>query len=132
VVPATDVGIVVFDSDYAFTVTNVLVHGIPYLGFVWIYGRSRFRDSTAAVARVFRAHAWPLYLAPLVLVAWLEEWGWDRLVWHDHAALFPGPAFHPAVEQLALVPAPGAPQAVHYLLLRGGPPRTRPPATWAR
>ena len=111
------VGIVVFNSDYAFTVTNVLVHGIPYLGFVWIYGRSRFRDSTAAVARAFRPHAWPLYLAPLFAVAWLEEWGWDRFVWHDHPALFPGPAFQPAVESLALVvPLLALPQAVHYVL----------------
>jgi hypothetical protein len=111
------VGIVVFDSDYAFTVTNVLVHGIPYLAFVWMYGRSRFAESTAAVARVFRTHAWPLYFAPLVLAAWMEEWGWDRVVWHDHPGLFPGPAFHPAVELLALVvPLLALPQAVHYLL----------------
>jgi hypothetical protein len=111
------VGIVAFNSDYAFTITNVLVHGIPYLGFVWIYGRSRFRESSAAVARVFRAGAWPLYLAPLFVAAWLEEWGWDRLVWHDHPRLFPGPEFHPAVELLALlVPLLALPQAVHYLL----------------
>ena len=35
------VGIVVLDSDYAFTVTNVLVHGVPYLAYVWIHGRRR-------------------------------------------------------------------------------------------
>ena len=111
------VGIVVFNSDYAFTVTNVLVHGIPYLAFVWVWGRSRFAETRVAVARAFREHAWPLYLAPLLLAAWLEEWGWDRLVWHEHAGLFPGPALLPGPEALALVvPLLALPQATHYLL----------------
>jgi hypothetical protein len=110
-------GIVVFNSDYAFTVTNVLVHGIPYLAFVWVWGRSRFAETRVAVARAFRGHAWPLYLAPLLLAAWLEEWGWDRLVWHEHAGLFPGPALLPGPEALALVvPLLALPQATHYLL----------------
>jgi hypothetical protein len=111
------VGIVVFNSDYAFTITNVLVHGIPYLALVWVWGRSRFAETRVAVARAFRAHAWPLYLAPLLLAAWLEEWGWDRLVWHEHAGLFPGPALRPGPEALALVvPLLALPQATHYLL----------------
>ena len=37
----------VFDTDCAFTVINVLVHGIPYLAFVWVYERARWRDSKA-------------------------------------------------------------------------------------
>jgi hypothetical protein len=111
------VGIVVFNSDYAFTVTNVLVHGIPYLAFVWVWGRSRFAETRVAVSRAFRKQAWPLYLAPLLLVAWLEEWGWDRLVWHEHGGLFPGPTLLPGPEALALVvPLLALPQATHYLL----------------
>jgi hypothetical protein len=111
------VGIVALDSDYAFTVTNVLVHGVPYLAFVHHWGRQRYRGSGLAAARVFRPGAWPLYLAPLLLAAWLEEWGWDLLVWHERAHLFPGP--HPAVrpEVLALlVPLLAVPQATHYVL----------------
>jgi len=111
------VGIVVFDSDYAFTVTNVLVHGIPYMAFVWTYGRARFRESTAAVAPLFRPRAWPLYLAPLLVVAWVEEWGWDRFVWHEHGGFFPGPSFAPGAAALALlVPLLALPQATHYVL----------------
>jgi hypothetical protein len=110
-------GIVVFDSDYAFTVTNVLVHGIPYLAFVWVYGRARFRESTAAVASLFRPRSWPLYLVPLLAVAFLEEWGWDRFVWHEHGVVFPGPALMPGAAALALlVPFLALPQATHYAL----------------
>lgn len=111
------VGIVVLNSDYAFTVTNVFVHGIPYLAFVWMWGRARFAETRATVARAFRPHAWPLYLAPLLLAAWIEEWGWDRLVWHERASLFPGPAFLPGPALLALlVPLLALPQATHYVL----------------
>jgi hypothetical protein len=119
-------GIVVFDSDYAFTVTNVLVHGIPYLGFVWIYGRSRWRDAARGGGRLFRPRLWPLYAGALALVAFGEEWLWDRLVWHEHAALFPGPSLHPGAALTLVVPLLALPQATHYVLdawiwrLRGG------------
>ncbi len=114
-------GIVVFNSDYAFTVTNVLIHGIPYFGIVLATSRQR------AVARA--ANGRPLTLAdllsrsalvfmlPLVLVALLEEWGWDRLVWHENGAIFPGPEISPGPLLLAfVVPLLALPQATHYAL----------------
>jgi hypothetical protein len=109
-------GIVVFNSDYVFTVTNVLVHGIPYLAFVWVFGRNG-RVEGGPLEKVFRRGLWPLYLAPLFLVAWFEEWTWDRTVWHEHPGLFPGPDFllSPALLTL-LVPLLALPQAVHYLV----------------
>ncbi len=111
------VGIVALNSDYAFTVTNVLVHGIPYLAFVWVYGHSRFRGTSARLERVFRVGAWPLYLAPLLLAAWSEEWLWDRFVWHERAGLFPGPHLTPGSAALALlVPLLALPQSTHYVL----------------
>jgi hypothetical protein len=111
------VGIVVLDSDYAFTVTNVLVHGIPYLALVWMYGRGRFRGTAGALGRVFQARGWPVFLASLIAAAWLEEWGWDRFVWHERASLFPGPDLSLSAAALALVvPLLALPQATHYVL----------------
>lgn len=110
-------GIVWFDSDYAFTVTNVLIHGIPYLGLVWVYERRRWAGSRERIARLFRPRAWPLYLAPLIAAAWSEEWLWHRLVWHERAGLFPGPELFPGAGALALiVPLLALPQASHYVL----------------
>ncbi|HEX5855924.1 MAG TPA: hypothetical protein VFZ57_09910 [Thermoanaerobaculia bacterium] len=113
-------GIVVFDSDYAFTVTNVFVHGIPYMGLVWFtsklraQGRRDAGDSPSFADRMALNVAF--FLAPLLLVAFAEEWGWDRLVWHDHAVLFPGPALDPGALLLALiVPLLALPQATHYV-----------------
>jgi hypothetical protein len=113
-------GIVVFDSDYAFTVTNVFVHGIPYIGLVWFTSRSRAeKRRDAGEAPSFSDRVAPklaLFLAPLLVVAFAEEWGWDRLVWHDHAVLFPGPALDPGALLLALiVPLLALPQATHYV-----------------
>ena len=113
-------GIVVFDSDYAFTVLNVFVHGIPYMGLVWFTSKARAaarREAGEPPSLADRmAPRLVLFLAPLLLVAFAEEWGWDRLVWHDHAVIFPGPALDPGVMLLALiVPLLALPQATHYV-----------------
>jgi hypothetical protein len=114
-------GIVVFDSDYAFTVTNIFVHGIPYMGLVWFTSKSRARARReAGDAPSLSDRMTPklvFFLVPLLLVAFAEEWGWDRLIWHDHAVLFPGPALDPGALLLVLiVPLLALPQATHYVL----------------
>jgi hypothetical protein len=114
-------GIVVFDSDYAFSVTNVLVHGIPYIGVVLATCRAR-GDSREARGRLPSfadrvARHVPLFVGPLLVVAFLEEWGWDRLVWHDNGQFFPGPALESGAILLSvIVPLLALPQATHYLL----------------
>lgn len=114
-------GIVVFDSDYAFAVTNVLVHGVPYFGLVFLSqgtaAESRRAGGRPRVPADVGARHVALFLAPLLLLAFLEEWGWDRLVWHENGALFPGAALDPGPVLLSLlVPLLALPQATHYLL----------------
>src|SRR5688500_10326618 len=65
------VGIVVFNSDYAFTVTNVIIHGVPYFALIWFYATSR-RESTGRVYRTFSNH-WIIFLATLWALAYVEE-----------------------------------------------------------
>lgn len=125
------VGIVALDGDLAFTLTNVLSHGIPYLGLTWIYGR-RQREKSPDVSAVpgiprltfgtlFAAWAWPLFLAILVALAYVEEGFWDALVWREREALFA--PFRWAFEsvdtsswQVWVVPLLALPQATHYVL----------------
>ena len=113
-------GIVVLDSDYAFTVTNVFVHGIPYLGLVWFTSKARAEGRRAAGETPAAADRWlaslPLFLLPLLAIAFAEEWGWDRLVWHDNPRFFPGAAAEPgALALVLLVPLLALPQATHYV-----------------
>ncbi len=113
------VGIVAFDSDYAFTVTNVFMHGIPYLAFVFVQTRS---DATTATTAPSRSLAHRLtqsvvpYLGALWLIAFVEELVWDRAVWHDRAWLFGEPWTLSASLKAVLVPLLALPQLTHYLL----------------
>jgi hypothetical protein len=109
-------GIIALDSDYAFTVTNVLVHGIPYFVLTYRYGRARAATSDRPVL-AFLLRRGVLGFAGFVLfLAAIEETLWDRWVWHDREWLFGvGPmASHAAL--VFLVPLLALPQAVHYVL----------------
>ena len=105
-------GIVHFDSDFAFTVTNVFIHGIPYIALVYTYQRANGRaTSTANRLLAFG----PLAMVAIVwLVAFGEEALWDRTLWHERAWLFGSGAFD-SVEGL-FVPLLAVPQIAHYLL----------------
>lgn len=107
------VGIVAYNSDYAFTVTNVVIHGVPYLALVYWYARTR----RAQAARSYRTLArGPItFLATLWLIAYVEEMLWDRGVWHERAWLFGG-AWDVETFKLLLVPLLALPQLTHYVL----------------
>jgi len=110
-------GIVLLNSDWAFTVFNVLHHGVPYLAVVHrVESRGR-RGARGFLATVFRPRALPLYLGLLILAGYMEEWFWDRLVWNEHGMLFLGPAVDlPQAALILVVPLLALPQATHYLV----------------
>jgi len=108
------VGIVVFNSDYAFTVTNVIIHGVPYFALIYVYARWR-REKTGKVYRAFSSH-WLVFLATLWAIAYVEELFWDRGVWHDHAWLFGGGWEWSPMIQMLVVPLLALPQLTHYVL----------------
>lgn len=115
------VGIVAFDSDYAFTVTNVVTHGVPYFALVFFHARARAKaraKETPAAAPSLGARlvaTLPRYLAFLWLIAFVEELFWDRAVWHDRGWLF-GESWDLASFQLLIVPLLTLPQLTHYVL----------------
>ncbi|MDB4932280.1 MAG: hypothetical protein JWM10_4764 [Myxococcaceae bacterium] len=103
------VGIVAFDSDYAFTVTNVLIHGVPYFVLVYRTGRAR-----RPAVGVFRRAPWVL-LGAVWAVAFLEEFFWDRAVWGERPWLF-GSAWSLDAWRGWIVPLLAVPQLTHYVL----------------
>lgn len=107
-------GIVVLDSDYAFTLTNVLIHGVPYMVLVRRYGLTHGTPGSLG-GRLLRA-GWLPYLAVCWALAYGEEWLWDRGVWQDHPGLFPGHALDVEPHWPLLVPLLAVPQVTHYLL----------------
>lgn len=122
-VPALDwhLGIVVFDDDRIFTITNVFLHGVPYLALVWVTGgRDRVRRMLPPRGQRL-AIVLAAYYGLVVALATAEEALWDRLVWHDHPLLFGASAvsLEPGSLPMALAVALlTVPQATHYVLDR--------------
>lgn len=109
------VGIVTFNSDYAFTVTNVIIHGVPYLALVYWYARSRRTEIGSGKAYRLLARGPVMFLLTLWLLAYVEELFWHRGMWHERAWLFGG-AWDVQSFKMLLVPLLALPQLTHYLL----------------
>jgi hypothetical protein len=108
-------GIVATDSDVGFTVTNVFIHGVPYLALVLVYARAVAPSApTSPASRLVRRGALPV-LATLWAVAYAEELLWDRAVWHERGWLF-GSAIDLSAWHGLLVPLLAVPQITHYVL----------------
>ena len=107
------VGIVFFNSDYAFTVTNVIIHGVPYFALIYVYAKSR-RESAGRFYRSLSSN-WVVFLASLWALAYVEELFWHRGVWHERDWLF-GANWNAEDWKMYLVPLLAVPQLTHYIL----------------
>ncbi len=106
-------GIVLFNSDYAFTVTNVIIHGVPYFALIYVYARAR-REQTGKVYRALSSN-WLVFLATLWALAYVEELFWHRGVWHERNWLF-GSDWDLGNIKIFIVPLLAVPQLTHYVL----------------
>ncbi len=126
------VGIVAINSDYAFTVTNVIIHGVPYLVLVYWYRFVRAPQTKASQQQQvesasaetitpqpsrWRKHgkALFLFLGVVWVLAYAEELLWDHSVWHERGWLFGG-SWDLGAWHMFLVPLLAVPQVTHYVL----------------
>jgi hypothetical protein len=87
-------GIVANNTDYAFTVSNVFTHGVPYMVLVFMYARraAKTPESEGGASahllggRALRAVV--IFLATVWFAAYIEEMVWDRSMWHERTWLF--------------------------------------------
>jgi hypothetical protein len=123
------VGIVAFDNDLIFTACNVIAHGIPYYALIWAYGYKQTIVTNGShkgyyvVSWISKVVDWktvPIFIAFMVVLAFVEEGLWDGLIWRDHLLLFGVFKNLPAISslqiQMWLVPLLSVPQTTHYLL----------------
>ncbi len=113
------VGIVVAKSDFEFTAANVIVHGVPYVVLLYVYAREKTRDAKDTFVGKVVGRGVLVFVGILVLIAFVEEGLWDRLVWHDHPVLFGGEDDSIVLSARVLtwiVPLLALPQATHYVL----------------
>ena len=107
------VGIVGFNSDYAFTVTNVIIHGVPYFALIFLYTQTR-REKANGFYKALSSN-WIFFLATLWMLAYFEELLWDKGVWHEREWLF-GANWDSEDLKMFLVPLLAVPQLTHYIL----------------
>jgi hypothetical protein len=107
------VGIVFFNSDYAFTVTNVIIHGVPYFALIYFYAKSR-RENAGRFYQKLSSN-WIVFLATLWALAYAEELLWNRGVWHERNWFF-GANWNLEEWKTYLVPLLAVPQLTHYIL----------------
>lgn len=105
-------GIVALNSDYAFTVTNVFLHGIPYLVLTYWYAR---RSSSAGWMPARPWQAILLFLATVWLLAYAEELLWDRAIWQERDWLM-GSGFEAGAARSFFIALLATPQITHYVL----------------
>jgi hypothetical protein len=115
-------GIVYFKSDFAFTLTNVAAHGIPYIALVWLASKKDAQDArqTSWFRALFKPVGIIVFIAIPLCLAFLEEGFWDAFIWQEHQSIFK--LFEPlqTIElqelKLLLVPLLVTPQLTHYFL----------------
>ena len=114
-------GIVYFNSDVVFTITNVVAHGLPYIALIIFYtDRKRaIKIASRPLKQVFKI-AFTIVLVALLL-AFFEEFLWDRLIYQEEGGVFqiiintPFPEISTPVKSFAIA-ALSIPQATHYIL----------------
>lgn len=106
-------GIVYFNNDLAFTLLNVVSHGIPYMALVYL--REIDGKSVEQIGALHYLKQWRgllIYVGILLLIAFSEEYLWEVLVWNEQFSL----SFDATHWQILLVPLLTVPQFTHYLL----------------
>lgn len=118
-------GIVYYNGDMAFTLLNVISHGVPYMALIWVYGKKRTeaaagRGYSKLVARFFSSYGVVLFVLSMIMLAYVEEGFWDAWIWKEHEnafGIFYTLAFTPPKEVLALlIPLLALPQITHYII----------------
>ncbi|HZY82094.1 MAG TPA: hypothetical protein VFE50_21365 [Cyclobacteriaceae bacterium] len=109
------VGIVMFHGDLTFTLLNVVAHGIPYMGLVWLYGEKKGGTSFSPGLRGVL-----IFVAVVAAFAYFEEAIWDGMIWKDHEELFPFMVGFEALSNPVTISVVVAllvlPQVTHYVL----------------
>lgn len=116
-------GISYLNNDFAFSITNIIHHGFPYLALIWIsslyqtnyqtlFPRIKFNSQGSLFKRVL------IFIMVIFLLAIIEEILWDKFLWHEREGfLFFSDYVDIANPLLAfLVGFLATPQVTHYLL----------------
>lgn len=104
------VGIVLFDGDLTFSLTNILAHGIPYMALVKAKERPQLRP-------VFKRLS--VFVLIVIGLAYVEELLWNEMIWQNSShVFFPNWNLRLPLKELGMifVALLAVPQITHYCL----------------
>ncbi len=116
-------GIVYFNSDVIFSISNVVAHGIPYIALIYYYKLKKEEVVQQQPPRINKKVKWLFILfITIILAALTEEYFWDMLIYREHSSFFE--SIHPYNwEQLAnewwiifAIALLALPQQIHYVI----------------
>ncbi len=108
-------GIVWLKTDWAFTVTNIISHGIPYFALIYISDMKERK-------KLFWPSKLPVFImfSGLIVLGYIEEASWAFFIWRENLSIFPELSSLAAITDSALlalvVPLLALPQLTHYIL----------------
>ena len=116
------IGIVFFNSDYIFSVTNVVAHGVPYLALVLNYKLKENQKDQPSISKSELYFQLGIMLLAVFMLAFFEEYLWDVLINREKQIVFE--TFLPYFSILsnnpyilsAFTALLSLPQVVHYVL----------------
>lgn len=114
------IGIVRFNGDLAFTFSNVVSHGIPYMALIWIYRSKKISVKTENPKIGKSIIQVSGFVLVILAFAYFEEGLWDGFIWRDHQEVFRWFAFLPNLTDKStlawIIPLLALPQTTHYIL----------------
>jgi hypothetical protein len=116
-------GIIFFNGDMAFTMLNVISHGIPYIALIWFFEKKNFKikPSKNSIIKInFKSFSLLVFLSTIIILAIVEESLWDILIWKEYTNNF---SFLSSIPQInsevilsLVVPLLALPQMTHYIM----------------
>ena len=108
-------GIVYFNNDLIFTMLNIVSHGIPYMGLVYLREIQQGEYKEQGILKYlvsFRGLF--IYVGILIALAFSEEYLWEVMVWNEQFSFGENGLFE--TWHFLLVPLLVVPQFTHYVL----------------
>ena len=116
------IGIVYFNSDVVFSITNVVAHGIPYMVLIIIYKQRKEQSLGKLKSNPNKIYTIFAMLSIVLLLAFFEEYLWDILINRDKKAFFGQLLYYPLQRnnssffQALAIALLSVPQMTHYII----------------
>lgn len=112
-------GIIYFNSDFSFTITNVVAHGIPYMALVFYYVEEKKEIEKQQENKKLQVLFSILWMFSICLfLGWSEEMMWDVFINNEREEVFGSWLFYIDKQffRAIVIALLSLPQITHYIL----------------